>query len=91
MSRTNGNSGAHSGEDAEASRAAIKNALSELLTMFPEADLLKLSEDQRAFAIERFVAIDVYRRFQLDLAIAGSPIAKAKTLGEEQALGDPPK
>ncbi len=54
-------------QDAEASRAAIKDALSELLTMFPEADLLNLSEDQHGFAIERFVAIDVYRRFQLDL------------------------
>ena len=48
-------------------RAAIKDALSELLTMFPEADLLNLSEDQRGFAIEHFVAIDVYRRFHLDL------------------------
>lgn len=54
-------------QDAEAGRAAIKDALSELLTMFPQADLLNLSEDQRGFAIERFVAIDVYRRFQLDL------------------------
>jgi hypothetical protein len=54
-------------QDAEAGRAAIKDALSELLTMFPQADLLSLSEDQRTFAIERFVAIDVYRRFHLDL------------------------
>jgi hypothetical protein len=54
-------------QDAEAGRAAIKDALSELLTIFPEADLLNLNEDQRALAIERFVAIDVYRRFQLDL------------------------
>ena len=54
-------------QDAEAARAAIKDALSELLTTFPEADLLNLNEDQRALAIERFVAIDVYRRFQLDL------------------------
>jgi hypothetical protein len=54
-------------QDAEAARAAIKDALSELLTIFPDADLLNLSEDQRGFAIEHFVAIDVYRRFQLDL------------------------
>jgi hypothetical protein len=54
-------------QDAEAARAAIKDALSELLTTFPEADLLNLTEDQRGFAIEHFVAIDVYRRFQLDL------------------------
>jgi len=54
-------------QDAEAARAAIKDALSELLTMFPDADLLNLSEDQRGFAIEHFVAIDVFRRFHLDL------------------------
>jgi hypothetical protein len=54
-------------QDSESSRAAIKDALSELLTMFPEADLLNLNEDQRGFAIEHYVAIDVFRRFQLDL------------------------
>jgi hypothetical protein len=54
-------------QDAEAGRVAIKDALSELLTMFPDADLLNLNEDQRTFAIERFVAIDVFRRFYLDL------------------------
>ena len=54
-------------QDAEAARAAIKDALSELLTIFPEADLLNLNEDQRGFAIEHYVAIDVFRRFQLDL------------------------
>ena len=57
-------------QDAEASRAAIKDALSELLTMFPEADLLNLTEDQRETAIERFVAIDVYRRAILDIGKA---------------------
>jgi hypothetical protein len=54
-------------QDAEASRAAIKDALSELLTMFPDADLLNLTEAQRELAIERFVAIDVYRRAVLDI------------------------
>ena len=54
-------------QDAEAGRVSIKDALSELLTMFPNADLLNLNEDQRTFTIERFVAIDVFRRFQLDL------------------------
>jgi hypothetical protein len=57
-------------QDAEASRAAIKDALSELLTMFPEADLLNLTEDQRETTIERFVAIDVYRRAILDIGKA---------------------
>jgi|SRR5579864_2629621 len=54
-------------QDAEASRAAIKDALSEVLTMFPDADLLNLTADQRDVAIERFVAIDVYRRTALDI------------------------
>jgi len=54
-------------QDAEASRAAIRDALSELLTKFAEADPLNLSPEQREFVIERFVAIDVYRRFVLDL------------------------
>jgi len=54
-------------QDAEAQRASIKDALSELLTVYPEADLLHLTEAQRGLAVERFVAIDVYRRVQLDL------------------------
>ena len=54
-------------QDAEAERAAIRDALSELLTRFPDADLLNLDPDQRAFAIEHFTAIDVFRRFDLDV------------------------
>ena len=54
-------------QDAEASRAAIRDAMSELLTKFEEADPLNLSPEQREFVIERFVAIDVYLRFALDL------------------------
>jgi hypothetical protein len=57
-------------QDAEAERAAIRDALSELLTRFPEADLLNLDPDQRSFAIERFTAIDVFRRFELDVGKA---------------------
>ncbi len=54
-------------QDAEAERAAIRDALSELLTRFPEADLLNLDPEQRGFAIERFTAIDVFRRLELDV------------------------
>lgn len=57
-------------QDAEASRVAIKDALAELLTRFPEADLLNLDEAQREFAIERYVAADVFRRFDLDVGKA---------------------
>ena len=54
-------------QDGEASRAAIGKALSELLTQFPDADLLNLSEEQRLLAVERFIASDVFNRFELDL------------------------
>jgi hypothetical protein len=54
-------------QDAEASRAAIRDALSELLTRFPDADLLNLTSEQRELAIERFTAHDVFRRFDLDV------------------------
>ncbi len=54
-------------QDAEASRAAIRDALSELLKRFPNADLLNLSADERAFAIEQFTALDVFQRFVLDV------------------------
>jgi len=54
-------------QDGEASRAAIGKALSELLTQFPDADLLNLSVEQRILAVERFIAWDVFNRFELDL------------------------
>jgi hypothetical protein len=54
-------------QDAEAERAAMHDAMSELLTQFPEADLLNLSDVERVFVIEKFTAIDVARRFELDV------------------------
>ena len=53
--------------DAEAERASIRDALSDLLSQFPEADLLQLDSVQRSFAIERFTGISVFRRFELDV------------------------
>jgi hypothetical protein len=67
-------------QDAETQRSAIQGALSELLTLFPDADLLNLTEQQRELAIERFVAFDVFGRFRLDVGKAlqdKSPNAKA--------------
>lgn len=57
-------------QDAEAERASIRDALSDLLTAHPDADLLKLSAEERAFAVERFTASDVFRRFDLDVGKA---------------------
>jgi hypothetical protein len=53
-------------QDAEASREAINDALSDLLETFPDADLLALSAEQRELVIEIFTAEDVFRRLQLD-------------------------
>lgn len=54
-------------QDAEASRRSIREALSDLLVRFPNADLGELSEPQREFVIERYAAMDVYSRFLLDM------------------------
>ena len=54
-------------QDTEASRHAINDALSDVLTRFPDADFLDLTEEQRLFAIERYIALDVFERFDLDV------------------------
>lgn len=54
-------------QDAEASRTAIKDALSEVLARYPDADLNAMLEEHRELAIERYVASDVFRRFELDI------------------------
>jgi hypothetical protein len=58
-------------QDAETDRNALQGALSsELLERFPNADLLDLSEEERLFAIERFAALDVFYRIELDIGNA---------------------
>lgn len=54
-------------QDTEASRTAIKDALSDVLARYPDADLYAMQEEHRELAIERYVASDVFRRFELDL------------------------
>lgn len=54
-------------QDAEARHRSVVDALSELLKRFPEADLQNLSEEQKLFTVERFVGIDVYALFYLDV------------------------
>ena len=57
-------------QDAETDRNALQGALSsELLERFPDADLLDLSEEE-LFAIERFAALDVFYRIELDIGNA---------------------
>jgi hypothetical protein len=54
-------------QDAEASRLSMRDALADVLTRYPDADLLLLTPEQRDFAMERFVALDVWQRFDLDM------------------------
>ncbi len=54
-------------QDTEASRHAINDALSDVLNRYPDADLLNLTEEQRLFVIERYIALDVFNRFDLDV------------------------
>jgi hypothetical protein len=54
-------------QDAEAARDAMQRALAAMLEEFPNADLLDLTEEQRLFAIERYLALDVFNRVCLDL------------------------
>lgn len=56
--------------DAEASRHAINDALSELLTQYPQADLLSLTADQLELVVELYVARDVFFHIELDVGEA---------------------
>ena len=53
--------------DAEAGQKAMRNAQSELLEQFPDADLLNLSEEQLIFAVECYLVNDVFNYFVLDV------------------------
>ena len=68
-------------QDAEANRAAIRDALSEVLTVFPNADLLDLEEQHRELAIELFVSLDIFRRIDLDLGKTIRDKAPTATIG----------
>lgn len=54
-------------QDSESSRAAIRDSLAETLERFPDADLLNLTEEQKEYAVEAFVAGDIVGRIFLDL------------------------
>jgi hypothetical protein len=77
-------------QDGEASRSAIRDALSDVLTQFPDANLLDLSQDQRLFAIERYLALDVFRRFCLDVgkAIQDKAVSPSAALSRFREVRD---
>jgi hypothetical protein len=65
-------------QDTEAARDAMQRALGTMLEKFPEANLLDLTEEQRLFAIEQYLALDVFNRACLDLGktiLKGGPSA----------------
>lgn len=53
--------------ETEASRPSIKDALADLLDRFPDASLLEITDEQRIFTIERYVSMEVFRQFVLDI------------------------
>ena len=55
-------------QDTEASRSSINKALSKVLEKYPEADLQRLTDEQREFVIERYLSEDIICRFELDVA-----------------------
>lgn len=69
-------------QDAEATRDAIKSAASELLDKNPDADFLSLSEADRLFMVERFLANDIFNHLVLDIGQAiqkNAPTASASS------------
>ena len=54
-------------QDAEVERRAIRDALADLLSDYPEAELADLGAEQCAFVIERFTSRCVFGRFDLDV------------------------
>lgn len=53
--------------DAEASRDAIAQAVSDLVDQVPGVDLNSLTPEQIDFVVERYVAFDLSRRIELDV------------------------
>jgi hypothetical protein len=56
--------------DTEAARNSIREALAELLTDFPDADLLSLSETHINFVVEQYIGNEVAARILLDVGKA---------------------
>ena len=77
-------------QDAEAARDAMQRALAALLDQYPNADLLDLTEEERLFAVERYLARDVFNRAWLDLgksfmknaASAASALSRMKDIAD---------
>lgn len=74
-------------QDAEAAQSSVRSALGDLLSRYPDADLLALDAAQRSYVIERFVALDVYHRVLLDVGrtiTANAPDARTALARQRQ-------
>lgn len=56
--------------DAEASRDAIAQAISDLVEQTPSVDLMALTPQEIEFVVERYVAYDLSHRIMLDVGLA---------------------
>ena len=72
----------------DSSRAAIQGALADTLDRFPDADLLNLTNEQKEYAVEVFVASDIYGRLFLDLGTKVIESAPSTSAGLRPAEGD---
>jgi hypothetical protein len=54
-------------QDSEIARTSLNEALSELLEGNENVDLLNLTEDEKILVIEKYISLDVFGRFDMDL------------------------
>lgn len=73
-------------QDQESSRAALADALAELLENYPDANLTALTDSQRSLLIEIYVSNEINRRIVLDVGAAiASKSADIKTAASRLA------
>lgn len=71
-------------QDAEAQRAAMDEALSDVLQENPDANLLELTPEQRMSALQHFIGLDVFRRFCLDVGKIIQDRAPSAVVGQDR-------
>lgn len=73
-------------QDQESSRAALADALAELLENYPDSNLIALTENQRSLLVEIYVSNEINRRIVLDVGAAiVSKAASIKTAASRLA------
>ena len=54
-------------QDTEAHRHAVNEALSDLLSRYPDASMFDLTFEQRIFVVERYIVQEIFERLDLDI------------------------